>query len=63
MSSATTIDGSNYGPLSALMGIWKGGEAVDVAAEPCGVKRNPHRDTAHFTASCGNDLNTLRRLS
>jgi hypothetical protein len=34
MSEATTIDGVNYGPLAALVGIWRGDKGVDKSPEP-----------------------------
>ena len=51
MSEHTTIDGVNYGPLAALVGIWKGDKGVDRAPEPDGEERNPYYETITFEAA------------
>jgi len=51
MHECTTIDGINYGPLAALVGIWKGDKGVDRAPEPHGEERNPYYETISFEAS------------
>jgi hypothetical protein len=51
MSEATTIDGINYGPLAALVGIWEGDKGVDRAPEPDGEERNPYYETITFEAA------------
>jgi len=47
----TTIDGINYGPLAALVGVWKGDKGVDRAPEPDGEERNPFYETITFEAA------------
>ncbi len=49
MSDLTTIDGIDYGPLAALLGVWKGDKGVDRAPEPDGEERNPYYETIEFT--------------
>lgn len=39
----------NYGPLAALVGIWKGAKGLDVAPEPDGEERTPYYETLIFT--------------
>jgi len=51
MSEATTIDGINYGPLAALVGVWNGDKGVDRAPEPNGEERNPYYETISFEAA------------
>jgi hypothetical protein len=51
MSDNTTIDGVNYGPLAALIGIWEGDRGVDLAPEPDGEERNPYYETLTFEAA------------
>lgn len=51
MNSATTMDGINYGPLAALVGIWEGDKGVDLAPEPDGDERNPYYETMDFVAA------------
>ena len=51
MSTHTTIDGINYGPLAALVGIWKGDKGVDRAPVPEGDERNPYYETIRFEAA------------
>lgn len=46
----TTIEGVDYGPLACLVGVWKGGEGMDVAPEPGGEERNPYYETLVFEA-------------
>jgi hypothetical protein len=48
MNENTTIDGVNYGPLAALIGVWKGDKGVDRAPEPDGEERNPYYETITF---------------
>ena len=48
MNENTTIDGENYGPLAALIGVWKGDKGVDRAPEPDGEERNPYYETITF---------------
>ena len=42
---AANID---YGPLQALVGVWKGGRGLDVAPEPDGSEDNPYYETITF---------------
>ncbi|MEH6634786.1 MAG: heme-binding beta-barrel domain-containing protein [Halioglobus sp.] len=51
MIEHTTIDGINYGPLAALVGVWKGDKGVDRAPEPDGEERNPFYETITFGAA------------
>ena len=51
MSAQTTIDGIDYGPLAALIGVWKGDKGVDRAPEPDGEERNPYYETITFEAA------------
>jgi len=51
MSEQTTIEGINYGPLAALVGVWKGDKGVDKAPEPDGEERNPYYETIAFEAA------------
>ncbi|CAA0103600.1 Uncharacterised protein [BD1-7 clade bacterium] len=44
----TTIDGIEYGPLAALIGVWKGDQGVDIAPEPDGTENNPYFETITF---------------
>ena len=38
----------NYGPLSHLIGVWRGDKGVDIAPEPDGVERNVFKETLTF---------------
>ncbi|MFV0277498.1 MAG: heme-binding beta-barrel domain-containing protein [Parahaliea sp.] len=51
MSEQSIIDGIDYGPLAALLGVWKGGRGVDRAPEPDGEERNPYYETITFEAA------------
>jgi len=51
MTQHTTIDGINYGPLAALIGVWMGGKGVDRAPEPNAEERNPYYETIVFEAA------------
>lgn len=44
------IDGVNYGPLAALVGVWAGDKGVDKAPEPEGEERNLYYETMMFEA-------------
>ena len=46
-----TKDNIDYGPLSALIGTWKGKEGMDVAPEPHDDERNPYYETIVFEAA------------
>ena len=47
MGNSTEI---NYGPLTELIGVWKGDKGIDVAPEPDGTENNPYYETITFTA-------------
>lgn len=47
MSASKKMD---YGPLSQLIGVWKGNKGLDVAPEPGGAENNPYYETITFTA-------------
>ncbi len=47
MSDEQEVD---YGPLKALIGVWKGDKGLDVAPEPDGAENNPYYETIIFTA-------------
>lgn len=49
--SDTTIDGIDYGPLAALLGVWEGDKGVDRAPEPGGEERNPYFESLTFVAA------------
>jgi hypothetical protein len=51
MSEATTIEGVDYGPLAALVGVWQGDKGVDRAPEPDGEERNPYYEILTFEAA------------
>ncbi|MDQ6965790.1 MAG: heme-binding beta-barrel domain-containing protein [Mariprofundaceae bacterium] len=40
----------DYGPLQALIGVWKGDKGLDVAPEPNGSEDNPYHETMTFEA-------------
>lgn len=40
----------DYGPLAGLIGVWRGGEGVDVAPEPDGKETNPYFETITYQA-------------
>jgi hypothetical protein len=46
--SEDTVD---YGPLTGLIGTWKGDKGMDVAPEPDGVEENPYYETIEFQAA------------
>lgn len=47
MSEVTEVD---YGPLSILIGVWKGDKGMDIAPEPDGTEENPYYETIEYTA-------------
>jgi len=51
MSEHTIVDGINYGPLAALIGVWEGDQGVDRAPEPYGEERNPYYERIVFEAA------------
>jgi hypothetical protein len=42
---------TNYGPLTHLIGTWKGTEGIDIAPEPDGVEENPYYETIEYVAA------------
>ncbi len=48
MSDENIID---YGPLTALIGVWQGSDGIDIAPEPDGVESNPYLETITFSAA------------
>ena len=46
MSEELNID---YGPLTELIGVWKGHKGMDIAPEPEGTEENPYYETITFT--------------
>jgi hypothetical protein len=50
MSKTTIIDGVDYGPLAALVGLWEGDSGLDVAPDPDGEEINPYYETILFEA-------------
>ncbi len=47
MSKNTDID---YGPLTGLIGTWKGDKGTDIAPDPDGSENNPYYETITFEA-------------
>jgi hypothetical protein len=47
MSNETNID---YGPLTPLIGTWKGDKGTDIAPDPDGSENNPYYETITFEA-------------
>jgi len=45
MNDSTAID---FGPLTALIGVWKGDKGIDIAPEPDGEETNPFFETITF---------------
>ena len=43
-------DDIDYGPLSGLIGIWKGDKGIDIAPDPDGTENNPYYETITFDA-------------
>ncbi len=40
----------DYGPLTGLIGTWKGDKGMDIAPEPDGTERNAYYDTITYSA-------------
>ena len=38
----------DYGPLTALIGTWRGDKGMDIAPDPAGVEANPYHETLTF---------------
>ena len=47
MSDENTVD---YGPLTKLIGTWKGDKGTDIAPEPDGQENTPYYETIVFSA-------------
>ncbi len=43
-------DSIDYGPLSELIGTWRGDKGIDIAPEPDGEENNPYYETITFEA-------------
>jgi len=48
MGSATVIEGTDYGPLAVLVGVWQGDKGVDCSPESDGEERNPYYEVISF---------------
>jgi hypothetical protein len=46
MTTPKTID---YGPLTTLIGTWRGDKGMDIAPDPAGTEENPYFETLTFT--------------
>jgi hypothetical protein len=44
-------ENTNYGPLSQLIGQWKGEKGIDLAPEPNGQEENPYYETIDYVAA------------
>ena len=55
MDDTSTVD---YGPLTPLIGTWKGDKGMDIAPEPDGTEENPYYETITYTA--GGDLSNAK---
>jgi hypothetical protein len=51
MGLATVIEGTDYRPLAALVGVWQGDKGADRAPEPDGEERKPDYATISFEAA------------
>ncbi|MCP4876830.1 MAG: hypothetical protein GY896_15325, partial [Gammaproteobacteria bacterium] len=40
----------DYGPLTGLIGSWKGDKGRDLPPEPDGIEDNQYTETIHFSA-------------
>jgi hypothetical protein len=45
MTNHGSID---YGPLAALIGVWRGDKGMDIAPDPAGTEENPYFETLTF---------------
>jgi len=48
VGSATVIEGTDYGPLAVLVGVWQGDKGVDRSPESDGEERNPYYEVISF---------------
>ena len=44
-------DAVDYGPLTGLIGTWKGDKGMDISPEPGGTEENPYFETIAFEAA------------
>lgn len=44
-----TTPAIDYGPLTALIGTWRGDKGMDIAPDPAGTEENPYFETLIFT--------------
>ncbi len=56
------FDLPDYGPLAALIGVWRGSKGVDVAPEPDGVENNPYYESIIFSALADNITNAESQI-
>ena len=47
MNDSNVVD---YGPLTALIGVWEGNKGMDIAPESDGTENNPYYETISFEA-------------
>ena len=40
----------DYGPISELIGVWKGDKGIDMAPDADGMENNPYHETITCTA-------------
>ena len=45
------VEDIDYGPLTALIGTWKGDKGMDISPEPDGTEENPYYETIVFEAA------------
>ena len=45
----------DYGPLTALIGEWRGDQGIDISPEPDGTEHNPYYETIVFSPACDTD--------
>ncbi len=50
MDKNSVIDGVDYGPLTPLVGNWKGDKGLDTSPEPSGKEEIPYFETVVFDA-------------
>jgi hypothetical protein len=53
----------DYGPLSGLIGQWKGDKGMDISPEPDGTEENPYYETLEFEAAGDVENYESQRLS
>ena len=51
MSESSSLENVDYGPLSALIGAWRGDKGLDIAPEPDGDEENPYYETITYEAA------------